>query len=196
MKSVRREYGSEQADRMAHSEGGPTSTLLASRNPELIRSISYTGAAGVDGQNTLRHRASGTVRVLRDEILPNLSAIQADYDPARSMLLDVSAHGIHCIRVIREAIAVAQADDRQGIHELRERHGIRIGAVLLGRDSYFRPQDVLGASHGLYDSIIQLSGAQHIDPVTLPGRHAAVQLDMFAALNPRPALQIVQQPTS
>jgi pimeloyl-ACP methyl ester carboxylesterase len=192
MQDVRRKYGNEKADVIAHSMGGLTTTILAHSNPEMIRSISYTGAAGVDGRHEFAHRLRCTMNVLQDEVLPSLASIRADYDPARSMLLDAGAQLLHPLRRAQEAMATAHADDRDAIQTLRDTTGIRIGAVLLEHDAYFRPAEVLHASHGLYDEIAYVPGALHIDPVASPHRHAAVQLIMLSSLNQAPGLRLVR----
>lgn len=191
MKWVGEEYGSEQADVIAHSMGGLTTTAIAERHPHRIRSISYTGSAGQDGHRSIWHRLGGTTRVVGREIVPSIQGVRSDYDPTRSILLDAAAQLAHPVRTLREAMTVAQADDRAGIRNLRDNTAIHLGAVLLENDGYFDPADVLTASRGLFHDVLFVKHAMHIDPVARPHHHAAVQLQMLDQLNHTVELSVV-----
>lgn len=179
-------FGVRQADIIGHSLGGPTTTLLALKHPEAVRSISYTGPAGQDGKNNIRYRLKSAAGVAKSEVVPNVVSLRQEYDPERSMIIDALGYGSRIVRTAREAVAAARINDKNRVIRLHNL-GIPLGLVAMENDGFFKPDDIIAhmddTDQPAHDVIRIIKNGLHIDPNINPNEHAEVQLDMFGRLN-------------
>lgn len=182
MKDVSRLYGYDQFDFLGHSMGTPIALQLAEHEPERVRSVMCTGGAGLDGGDSMISMGFKSVHLLRSEILAETSAL-SQHGSKDKVARDIASHILRDpIETLMEGYYVARVDSKDRLERVRDA-GIRLGAILFEKDSFFDAQKVLEYVGRDFDFIMTVLQAKHIHPQLRPRDHAREQVAAFAILN-------------
>lgn len=171
-----------QVDIIGHSMGGPVSTMIALRHPNLVRAISYAGSAGQDGKHTFMNRVGCIPQVFDKEIKPNIAALR-EHSGSTTLLAIESFKYVfpHMLRTLGEGVYVACHDDRAAVAQVRK-NGTATGAVIMEADTFFDVKTMLEEAEE-HDHVMVIPKAFHIDPNANPASHADVQVEMLNTLS-------------
>lgn len=174
--------GVTRIDAIGHSTGAPVSFQAARRMPEAFRSIMATGAAGlVDSDGIVKMGLRG-IKLLKTEIYDEMERL-VELGETSEVARQVFEHiMLHPVDTLAEGYYISHLDivsDLERAHEA----GIRIGAILFGKDTFFKAPRVIQRVGKHLDFVEVLEDAKHIHPQIHSRRHAAEQVAAFAALN-------------
>lgn len=179
---VMAQMGVAQIDAIGHSTGAPVSFQVAKRIPEAFRSIMATGAAGLVDSDGIVRMGLRAIKLLKTEIYDEMERL-AELGETSEVARQVFEHiMLHPVDTLAEGYYISHLDvvsDLERAHEA----GIRIGALLFGRDTFFKAPSVVQRVGTHLDFVEIIEDAKHIHPQIHSRRHAAEQVSAFAALN-------------
>ncbi len=182
MKDSNKKFGLTQFDALGHSMGTPISLMLAEAKPEAVRSVMCTGGAGLDGAGGLFVMSAKGAKLLKDEVIHERDKLR-QLGHSKTVGQEVMKHILlHPVDTLAEGYYVSRINSVPNLIRVQQA-GVRLGLVIFGKDTFFKPDTVLNHVGNYFDYRLVLPDAKHIHPQIYPFEHSLEQVEAFSHLN-------------
>jgi hypothetical protein len=187
-KIIMRAEDADLIDTIGHSMGNSVQARAAAMFWRHTRSIMATGGAGLHpyGFLNMTGKLGKTGAV---EVAPN--ALSLHHKSAAGLLIDECIHNIRNIPLLLSEGIHTAVDDVHPYLEVAKDHDVKIGSLMFGKDTFFKPHHILQTSGHYFDYHDTIPDAFHVHPQLHPYRHGKEQVVASLELN-QPQLKSVQ----